>query len=161
MKYLWYNFRLGTIPDWQPSLVYHEENAKKISKDPWPHPSTWPYIFSLNRPTACCIIYYTDELNVGVLTKVVPIHVKGTYNHSNRSSRLLCPPQIQLEAIRTGAVLTRKMNIYKEGVLTKVVSNHVNETTKCSDWLSRLLCPPQIQLEAIRMGEVLTRKINI
>ena len=26
--------------------VYHEENAKKNSKDPWPHPSTWPYIFS-------------------------------------------------------------------------------------------------------------------
>ena len=58
-----------------------------------------------------------------VFTKVVSNHVNGTYNCTYWSSRLLCPPQIQLEAIRTGAVLTKKMNSYKDGIFTKDVSN--------------------------------------
>ena len=39
-------------------------------------------------------------------------------------SRLTCPPQIQLESRRTGAVLTRRMGTYKEVVLIRVATNH-------------------------------------
>ena len=59
-----------------------------------------------------------------------------------------------------GAVLTKKMNSYKDGIFTKDVSNSVNETYNCTNWSSRLLCPPQIQLEAKRTGAVLTKKMN-
>ena len=83
-----------------------------------------------------------------------------TSNHSSWLSRLLRPPQIQLEGIRTGAVLTRRMNTCEDGVFTKVVPNHVNRTSNHSNWLSRLLCPPQIQLHSIRTGTVFTKRMT-
>ena len=39
---------------------------------------------------------------------------------------MLGPRQIQLKIRRTGAVLTRRMDTYKEVVLTKVASNHTS-----------------------------------
>ena len=64
-----------------------------------------------------------------------------TSNHSSWLSRLLRPPQIQLEGKRTGAVLTWRMNTCEDGVFTKVVPNHVNGTSNQYNWSSRLTCP--------------------
>ena len=76
-----------------------------------------------------------------VFTKVVPNHVNRTSKQTNWSSRLLCPPQIQLHSIRTGAVLTKRMTTFEDNVFTKVVPNHVNGTSNQSNWSSRLTCP--------------------
>ena len=71
-----------------------------------------------------------------------------------------CPPEIQLLSRRTGAVLTRKMDTYKEGFLTKVASNHTKWWDYHSKWSSRLTCPPQIQLQSRRTGAILIRRID-
>ena len=78
------------------------------------------------------------------------------------SSIFICfrPPEIQLLSRRTGAVLTRKMDTYKEGFLTKVASNHTKWWDYHSKWLSRLTCPPQIQLQSRRTGAILIRRID-
>ena len=81
----------------------------------------------------------TFEKNV--FTKVVPNHMNWTPNQSNWSSRLLCPPQIQLHSIRTGTVFTKRMTTFEDNVFTKVVPNHVNGTSNQSNWSSRLTYP--------------------
>ena len=53
-----------------------------------------------------------DTYNEVFLMKVASNHTKWWYYHSEWLSRLTCPPQIQLESRRTGAVLTRTMGTY-------------------------------------------------
>ena len=91
-----------------------------------------------------------------VFTKIASNYIIWSYNNSEQSSRLTCPPQIQLKSRRTGAVLTRRMDTYNEVVLTKVASNHAIWWNYHSEWSSRLTCPPQIQLGSRRTGRVLT-----
>ena len=53
--------------------------------------------------------------------------------HRKWSSRLHCPPLIQLESKVTLAILTRKMKTYRKVVLTKVTLYYINSSnsTNC------------------------------
>ena len=143
-RVLWTKLKVWCPQNFFPKIqnihVYQEEYAKKSSKKPWIHPSTWPYIFSLNRPKLCSLMLYTALLSWKistyydcVLIMLFKIIMNATSNHSNWSSRHLCPPQIQLEGIRTAAVLTKRMNTYQDDLFTKVIPNHVNRTSNQSN----------------------------
>ena len=93
-----------------------------------------------------------------VFTKIASNYIIWSYNNSEQSSRLTCPPQIQLKSRRTGAVLTRRMDTYNEVVFTKVASNHTTWWNH-SKLFSRLPCLRKIQLESRRTGAVLTRRM--
>ena len=86
-------------------------------------------------------------------------HQSPTYIFMFWGQNHFCPPQIQLESRRTGAVLTRRMATYNEVVLTKVAPNHTSWWPNHSKWLSRLPGPPKIHLESRRTGAVLTRRM--
>ena len=134
-KVLWPKFKLRCPPKIFSKTknihVYKEEYAKKWSKKPWIHPSTWPYIFSLNRPKVYSMMLFTAlqsrKMSTDLdckLTNVIWHHMNETSNHSSWLSRLQRPPQIQLEGKRTGAVLTWRMNTCEDGVFTNVFPNH-------------------------------------
>ena len=79
-------------------------------------------------------------------------------------SRLTCPPQIQLQSRRTGAVLTRRMDTYKEVIFTKVASNPKNNdaTTQNGHQDSPVLHRSNWKAEESWLGEwTLTKELPL
>ena len=69
------------------------------------------------------------------------------------SSRHPCPPEIQLQSRRTGAVLMRRMKDFQETCFTKLAQNNIHYWSKYHGWSSRHSCSPQIQLQSKRTGQ--------
>ena len=80
--------------------------------------------------------------------------------HHGWSSRPSCPPQIQLQSKRTGAVLMRRMKDFQKTCFTKFAQNNIQYWNKCHGWSSRHSCPPQIQIQSKRTGEVLMKRMK-
>ena len=92
------------------------------------------------------------------LNSIYNIHNWNKYH--GWSSGHSCPPQIQLQSKRTGAVLMRRMKDFQETCLTKLAQINIYYWSRCHGWSSRHSCPPQIQLKSKRMGAVLMRKMK-
>ena len=93
-------------------------------------------------------------------TKIAQNTINYWKQHHVWSSRHSCPPQIQLESKRTGAVLMRRMKDYQETYFTKLAQNDIQYWNKHPGRSSRHSCPPQIQLQSKRTGAVLMRRMK-
>ena len=121
-------------------------------------------------------IRWQISLHETCLTKLAQNSKQYWNNCLGWSSRHSCPPEIQLQSRRTGAVLMRRVKVFQETCFTKLAQNSKQYWNNCLGWSSRHSCPPEIQLlfgkifllkvivmsfESCKIMQIMHKSINI